>query len=140
MLSSLNSPSIQNVNGWLQSYFCVSAVAYLVFIELEITDTENFKKLRTYLIAEFSTNEKHLSYWWTEDIYAINYILMGAIQFKDEQIIFICENFIEKIIKTNGYNYFFKGLLLHTLCLTDNLFNKYNDVLMLRIQTSKKDD
>ncbi len=129
LLSSLNSPNIQNTDGWLQSHFCVSAVAYLVFIELKITDSKSFKELRDYLISKFNSNEKHLSYWWSEDIYAINYILLGAVQFKDEQIISFCENFIEKIIITNEDNYFFKGLLLHTLCLTDNLFNKHNKVI-----------
>jgi hypothetical protein len=54
---------------------------------------------------------------------------MGAIQFKDEQIISFCENLVKKIIKTSEHNYFFKGLLLNTLCLTDNLFNKYNEVI-----------
>lgn len=129
LLSSLNSPNMENVDGWLQSHFCVSAVAYLVFIELKITDTKNFKELRNYLITKFNFSEKHLSYWWADDIYAINYILQGAIKIKDEQIISFCENFVEKIININRHNYFFKGLLLHTLCLTSNLFNKYNEIV-----------
>lgn len=90
---------------------------------------QNFKELRNYLITKFNFSEKHLSYWWADDIYAINYILQGAIKIKDEQIISFCENFVEKIININRHNYFFKGLLLHTLCLTSNLFNKYNEIV-----------
>lgn len=137
LLSSLNSPNIEKVDGWLQSHFCVSAVAYLVFIELKITDNKNFQDLKNYLTTKLSSYEKHLSYWWTDDIYAINYILQGAIQINDEQIISLCENFIEKIINTNRYNYFFKGLLLHTLCLTNNLFNKYNEIVKKLVKQIK---
>ena len=143
LLSSLNSSSINNVDGWLQSHFCVSAVAYLVFAELKITDTENFKALRGYLITKFNSNEKHLSYWWTDDIYAINYILKGAVQIKDEHIISLCENLVQKVINIYEHNYFFKSLLLETLCLTDNLFNKYKEViteLVMQIKSNQFSD
>jgi len=71
LLSSLNSPIIKNVDGWLQSHFCVSAVAYLVFIELKITNKKKFKYLRKYLINNLESEDETLSYWWVEDIYAI---------------------------------------------------------------------
>lgn len=66
--SSLNTTDIKDVSGWLQSHFCVSAVAYLVFIELGITEKEEFKQLRKYLINILSTPKGILSYWWTKRV------------------------------------------------------------------------
>ena len=127
LLSSLNSPYIKNVDGWLQSHFCVSAVAFLVFIELDIISKNEFKKLRDYLVKRLKSNNKILSYWWSEDIYAIYFILLGAIKTKDKQIVSLCENRIEELIdKENELNYFFKGFLLKTLSLTDNLTDTYS--------------
>lgn len=127
LFSSLNSPYIKNVDDWMQSHFCVSAVAFLVFIELNITQKNEFEKLRDYLIKKLKSDNKTLSYWWTEDIYAIYFILLGAIKNKDEQVVDLCENRIVKFIELEKeLNYFFKGFLLKTLCLTNNLKFKYS--------------
>jgi len=126
LLSSLNSPIIKNVDGWLQSHFCVSAVAYLVFIELKITNKKKFKHLREYLINNLESEDETLSYWWAEDIYAIYYILSGAVLFKDTQILKLCEKKVERLIEQDVSNNYFKGLLLSTLCLTDFMFDKFN--------------
>lgn len=124
LLSSLNTSLIRNVDGWLQSHFCVSAVAFLVFIEKDLTPKDEFVKLRAYLIKKLQSNNKNLSYWWTEDIYAIYFILLGATKTEDKQVIALCEKRIEKLLKKE-LNYFYKGFLLNTLCLTKSLFNKH---------------
>lgn len=124
LLASLNSKQIKNVNGCLNSHFCVSAVSYLVFIELNKIHKKSFESLRNYLIIHLSSNDGNLSYWWSEDIYAIYYILLGTVQYHDEQIISICEKKIEKIVKKETLNLFYSGLLLSALCLTETLFSK----------------
>ncbi|NQX82312.1 MAG: hypothetical protein HRT66_10010 [Flavobacteriaceae bacterium] len=126
LLSSLNSSKIKNVKGWTQSHFCVSSVSYLVFVELELTNSDSFKFLRSYLISKLKSYSNIISYWWAGEIYAIHYILLGAVKNKDTELVSICEIIVNKLVKKNEVNYFFKGLMLHTLCLTDNLFIKHN--------------
>lgn len=126
LLSSLNSSHIQNVDGWLQSHFCVSAVAFLVFVELDMTSQEEFGRLRGYLVKKLNSNDESLSYWWSNDIYAIYFVLLGAVKLDDLEIIRLCENRLENLIEREAdLDYFYKGFLLSILCLTDNLFLKH---------------
>lgn len=128
LLSSLNSPHIQNVEGWLQSHFCVSAVAYLVFAELKISSKNEFKRLRSYILKTLKSSESNLSYWWSNDIYAIYYLILGADKLNDLEILDLCEKRLEYLIgQDSEFNYFDKGLLLSSLCLTDRYFTKYSD-------------
>ena len=127
LISSLNSPHIKNVNGWLQSHFCVSAVAFLVFIELEKTESVEFKRLRNYLVNQLSSKNTLLSYWWTTDAYALYYILLAAIKTNDKEIIRLSEIRLEIALKTaKSANYFNKSYLLNALCLRDSLIKKHS--------------
>ncbi|MFK7750726.1 MAG: hypothetical protein AB8B65_20205 [Kordia sp.] len=127
LISSLNSPNIKNVNGWLQSHFCVSAVAFLVCVELEKTETLAFQNLRTYLLNQLSSKKHLLSYWWTTDAYALYYVLLAAIKTNDTEIIRLSEIRTEielkRTVKTT--NYFYKSYLLKTVCLRANLLKKH---------------
>lgn len=128
LLSSLNSPHIQNVEGWLQSHFCVSAVAYLVFAELKISSKNEFTRLRSYVLKTLKSSESNLSYWWSNDIYAIYYLILGADKLNDTEILDLSEKRLEHLIGRDfEFNYFDKGLLLSSLCLTDRYFKKHSD-------------
>jgi len=128
LLSSLNSPHIQNVEGWLQSHFCVSAVAFLVFAELNITPRKEFNALRSYLLKGLESKETNLSYWWSNDIYAIYFLMLGADKLNDTEILDLCEKRLEHLIKQHSkFNYFDKGLVLSALCVRDQYFLKYSD-------------
>ena len=144
LISSLNSPHIQNVNGWLQSHFCVSAVAFLVFVELEKTNTVEFKRLNTYLLQQLSSKSTLLSYWWTEDAYALYYVLLSAIKVNNTEIIRLCEIRIEIELSTvKTTNYFHKSYLVKTLCLLDNLMKKHSakiDKIILQLLSNQFTD
>ena len=124
LLSSLNSPNIEDVEGWLQSHFCVSAVSLLVFVELDITSKDEFKKLKDYLIKKLKSKDKTISYWWSKDTYAIYFILLAAVKSNNREIISLAEKKIDQLNKDEDLNFFFKGFLLKALCLTDNLYYK----------------
>ena len=128
LLSSLNSSKIQNVKGWMQSHFCVSAVAYQVFVKLGLTSKINFSKLREYLIEKLRSKEKTLSYWWTSDIYSIYHLLFAAVQEDDSEIIKLCEERVEKVVNNKTNNYFIISTLLGSLLLTDSLLQKHKRV------------
>lgn len=143
LISSLNSPHIQNVEGWLQSHFCVSAVAFIVFVELGKTDTKEFQQLRRYVLNQLSSKNTLLSYWWTADAYALYYVLLAASKIHDTEIIRLSEIRIEIELNAETRNYFYKSYLLKALCLRENLIKKHSskiDTIALQIISNQFTD
>ncbi|MGH1387190.1 hypothetical protein [Kordia sp.] len=143
LISSLNSPHIQNVEGWLQSHFCVSAVAFIVFVELGKTDTKEFQQLRRYVLNQLSSKNTLLSYWWTADAYALYYVLLAASKIHDTEIIRLSEIRIEIELNVETRNYFYKSYLLKALCLRENLIKKHSskiDTIALQIISNQFTD
>ncbi|MGG8495341.1 hypothetical protein ACQY1Q_02895 [Tenacibaculum sp. TC6] len=137
VIISLNSETIVDVKGWMQSHFCVSAAAYLFLCEQGINN-KSFQKLKNYLSKELEKKENIHSYWWTSNMYAFNLVYKGAIIEQDKKLLslvlphiwsFIEEEYI-KIKETN--NYFYLGLLLEVLSISNEL-KKYE---MLREEIS----
>lgn len=130
---SLELPAL-NVDGWTQSHFCVSATAYYFLAKAKkrgiLFDRSKLDNLRNYL---FSNNETH-AYWWTDNIYAYNYLLKGAIILNDTDIIEHCIKHLktkylsEILLKKITQNNFYLGLLLDTICSSVLLFEEHSDV------------
>lgn len=124
LLSSLNSNLITSVKGWTQSHACVSSIAFLVCAEYGINN-QKYKNLRKYIL-NILDNDPLVSYWWTKSIYTLFFILKAAVKNKDVKIIELCESLIIRC-EYDNYNYFYKGLFLGSLCLTDNLYRSSTD-------------
>lgn len=127
---SLNSDRIQEVQGWTQSHFCVSAAAYDLLSLVDYQGTA-LAQLRTYLIAALQEPETLHSYWWTSTIYAFNQLLKAAVRRDDYEMIswllpqvwqLMDGGIVEKLIEKQ--NYWYQGQLLELLCLHED-FAKY---------------
>ncbi len=128
LLASLNTNTINDVTGWMQSHFCVSAVAYNVFVELKKTDLNNFLNLRNYIKRELQSTKKVLSYWWVNDIYSFYYILKSAISVKDLEILQLCKERLDIILlEKKTLNFFLKSILLQIFCLSYSFFDIYQE-------------
>jgi len=123
LIASLNTSKMKDVHGWMQSHLCVSAVAYLTFVELGVQDN-HYNALRTYLLNHLGDKKNHYSYWWTETLYSVHYILKAALKVGDQELIKISEDILAEIIDKD-YTYFYKGQLLSVLSSTTRLFEKY---------------
>ncbi len=131
VIASLNSDDISNVDGWVQSHFCVSAAAYLLFCKAGIKDS-NFDSLRTYLLYKLQTSTGRLSYWWTNDIYSLNLLVKGGELIKDQELLKVVFSLVEEYMNQNLHkklihqeHYFYLGLLLDSLSNSKYLSSKY---------------
>jgi hypothetical protein len=126
--SSLNSPQVCNVDGWMQSHFCVSAVAYSVFIRFQQSFSAEFEKLRTYLLLKLSSEIELLSYWWINDSYALAYLMEATSKNNDLEIQKLCRNRIDKIVdEDRNQGLFYRSMLLRAIVNDDVLKIKYKD-------------
>ncbi|WP_340063785.1 hypothetical protein [Ascidiimonas aurantiaca] len=127
--ASLNIDKIINVEGWMQSHFCVSAVAYYVFCNLGIRDNQ-FELLEKYVIRELHVADHHHAYWWNDFFYVISFLLKGAVLTKNQIIINLCQDYIdqnkENLIEME--NAFYCGLLLDALVVEKTLFQKNKEL------------
>lgn len=148
VIASLGLNSNTDITGWLQSHFCVSAGAYLLFNELEVYN-EQSKKLRNYLLSNLENEQSLDSYWWHSNIYALGLLYKGAILNKDNELLSLVLvhiwNYIEgkeyiKIKETN--NYFYLGVLLEILSISNEL-DKYQkekeEIISLLINNQLED-
>lgn len=55
--------------------------------------------------------------------------MLGANKHKDKEIIELCVAIFPKQMTDLNINYFYKGLLLSSLCSIDNLFEEYKQVI-----------
>lgn len=135
VIVSLNFPADSNVKGWLNSHFCVSAAAYLFLCEAAIKNNVFFN-LRNYLELIIQQKETLKSYWWTDDIYALNLLLKGAFLTEDTNIIKLVTNSLEEFTKSVSFhklkedkNCFYLGLLLESLTINESISNQYTKVI-----------
>lgn len=142
--ASLNSKDITNVTGWLNSHFCVSSIAYLVFSELKINNKYS-KKLREYLIYNLKT-ESYQPYWWTSSIYSISYLIIASSLSHDNEILLLCNRILNKYLKNIQFpikNEFYAGLLLNAVCYSNNelIISKsiLSKLVLGLIESQKKD-
>lgn len=123
---SLNN-TIENVDGWTQSHFCVSATAYYTLSQLK-TKKKCLVKLRRYILKTIKSKKNHHSYWWTDFIYTLAFLIKGAEINNDTELLMSCNDLIKKHIKGSGNsNLFYQGLLLDCICSSDYLFDKYEN-------------
>ncbi len=134
VIASLNSEVIENVDGWVQSHFCVSAAAYLLLCKTRPNST-SFTALREYLIKNLQKDTATYSYWWTENVYAYNLIIKGALHHEDHELFAIVISEIETYLDNHQYqtlidqnNFFYLGLVLDTLNHSEYLQDKYDDL------------
>ena len=118
---ALDDKNISNVNGWLASHNCVSAVCFY-FLSQKNQKNNSFSRIKNYFDKNLS---KELNcYWWTSNIY-ISYYLAKTYQLLNE--IEKVNHIISKIIETQnengsfsdtyGENYFYTGLALEIMLL-----------------------
>ena len=121
LINALDDKNIFDVNGWLYSHNCVSAVSFYFLAKLN-QDGETFISLKKYFENIFNTNI--VSYWWTSETYTLYYLakVYHLINEKDKL------NFIINKIKLSqndngsfsdkyGENMFYTGLALEILLL-----------------------
>lgn len=129
LLASLNNKKIKDVSGWLNSHFCVSAVAYLVFSELKINNQYS-EKLRNYLIYNLKTNSYH-PYWWNSSFYSLSFLIIACSIKNDNEMLSLCYKLLnrylnEKLLPTNE---FYTALLINSFCLTNDSSLYKNSIL-----------
>lgn len=143
LLASLNSKKIKDVKGWLNSHFCVSAVAYLVFSELKINNQYS-EKLRNYLICNLKTNSYH-PYWWNSSYYSLSFLIIASSIKNDVEMLSLSYELLNKYLdkKLLPTNEFYTALLIKSFCLTNNNSLYENSILSKLIskllKTQKKD-
>jgi hypothetical protein len=129
LFSSLNSTNILKVDGWLQSHFCVSAVAYYLLVEFKQIASKAFKILENYIIHSLKVNSLK-SYWWSNDYYALYYILEASLKIENKNISSKVEDLIEKnIYQLPKLNNFYKGFFIKSICISNRLYDKYQILL-----------
>mgnify|MGYP005863932523 CR=1 FL=1 len=130
LLSSLNSEKIVNIDGWVQSHFCVSSFAYFLMTEIGKFDKLVMTNLEQFLLNHLK-QEGLKSYWWTKDYYALYYILKGSINIRNKTISNLVEVIIEKELnKKSKINNYFSGYIIRIICSSDKLFKKYSDLVI----------
>lgn len=127
--------TVRNVDGWLNSHVCVSALAYFLLSHLD-----GFKKakesLKTYLLSILTKDCIWDSYWWTSPLYSTCYILKGLMNEGIEEK--LVQESIQKVLSMmndNGSfaddfsssNVFYTGLVLGTLCYDKRFYSMYSD-------------
>ncbi|MEW7278369.1 prenyltransferase/squalene oxidase repeat-containing protein [Aquimarina sp. 2201CG1-2-11] len=145
---SINSPGA-NVDGWIQTHFCVSATAYYVMAKTQVS-TKDIKlmNIREYLLQTLQTDQEQ-TYWWTDTIYTYNFLIKGAVLLGDTEVLNTCSNYIKKkyligeLPKDIRDNNFYQGLLLDAICSHSDLFEEYNSIamqLMKKLLQNQKED
>jgi|TARA_E500000318_G_scaffold46428_1_gene43766 hypothetical protein len=127
LLASLNSKHIQNVEGWLSSHFCVSAVAYLVFCQLGINNDKK-RKLELFLIDKLKDSHE-IPYWWTSRDYAISFLVLACCINMNEKIFNFCCNELNKVSNATSErasNIFYVALRLLSTIKSKDIF-KYDN-------------
>lgn len=84
LIHSLNDKTIQNVDGWISSHACVSAVA-LFFLSILNENHEQISQLTNYL-TRLEDNGKMEAYWWTSNIYIYYYWCKACVNLKNSNL------------------------------------------------------
>lgn len=125
LMNALDDSNIKNVNGWLSTHNCVSAVSFY-FLAKQNKQSNYFVKIKDYFEDYFEDyfDNDHNSYWWTSEIYTL-YYLAKTFQVLNE---FEKVNAINKKIKSlqnqngsfsdkYGENLFYTGLALEIILI-----------------------
>ncbi|ELR73693.1 squalene-hopene cyclase [Fulvivirga imtechensis AK7] len=126
ILASLNNDAMNDVEGWLRSHFCVSATAYYYLCRAGIFN-DHFFRLKDYLSDNLKHAEHHHSYWWTDFIYTLSFLIKGATLINDDEVLKLCNPILDRYVKTgltgkSASNYFYMGVLLD--CVFDSKIEK----------------
>ena len=127
LLASLNTKEVNNVEGWLNSHFCVSAVAYLVFCQLGINNDKK-RKLESFLIDKIEDLDE-VPYWWTSRDYAISFLVLACCINMNKKIFNLCCNELNKKsnpVKDAAHNMFYVALCLLSRIKSKHIFNYDN--------------
>lgn len=135
---SLNTDSITDFDGWLQSHPCVSAVAYYLLCKLGIQNSES-ARLRQNLMMILSKPDKE-AYWWNDFSYVSTFLLKAAIISKDQELKRICEDDIVLNYERtrDSENYFYIGLLVDALSQEKTILQKHSGILSDMVSLLKK--
>ncbi len=119
------------IKGWTNSHLCVSAVAYYFLSHFDSGTKFNDEKtrLKTYILHQLDTPQKHYSYWWTSFSYVLSFLIKGGIQENDTEIISKALKILDRLFTENEQevdkimkSYFYQGLLLDALCSTQESY------------------
>ncbi len=124
---------VEDAKGWTSSHFCVSATAYY-FLSKEKIVNQQYSLLRKYLIEQLSTPENCYSYWWTDIIYTLSFLIKGSEIIDDFEIKKLTYDLLEKYLMSNKIekfisdeNTFYLGLLLDCICSSDFLYKVHQE-------------
>lgn len=143
LLRALDDKNILNVDGWISSHNCVSAVSFYFLANYNQKD-QNFTKIKKYFEEDFETKAK--SYWWSSDIYTYYYLAKTYFLIKDfKKLSFFIEK-IKLIQNENGSfsdaygeNLFYTGLALEILLLNKNSVLEVKKAVGYLLQNQYKD-
>lgn len=130
--------SVHNLEGWMQSHVCVSALAYYLLIKA--SDHPLIKeRVCSYLLNARTESGLWDSYWWTSPIYSTCYVIQGLLA--DNKSVYgdIVDKAVTALLKNqlpNGSfaiwtadlakpSAYYTGLVLDTLCADVALFSHH---------------
>ncbi|XLS28966.1 hypothetical protein ACJD0Z_17435 [Flavobacteriaceae bacterium M23B6Z8] len=124
--------------GWIKSHPCVSAAAYY-FLSHENASTPAYERLRSYLYKNLNAKSTLSSYWWTESLYTLYYLLKGTQLAKDTEMQYLCEDMLAReidkmlaeIAAEKRLNFFYLGLLIQTLMTSDKMIATHKSSLAI---------
>lgn len=124
LLTALDDKQINNVDGWLYTHNCVSAVSFYFLAKYNQNETA-FTKIKDYFDYDFE--EKLNTYWWTSAIYSLYYLAKTYHLLNDNNKLMHLISLVKKEQNENGSfgdkygeNLFYTGMALEILLLDQN--------------------
>ncbi|MFI0489950.1 prenyltransferase/squalene oxidase repeat-containing protein [Flavobacterium sp.] len=121
LLTALDDKQINNVDGWLHTHNCVSAVSFYFLAKYNQKDSA-FTKIKDYFDYDFE--EKLNTYWWTSAIYTFYYLAKTYHLLNDNNKLMHLISLVKKEQNENGSfgdkygeNLFYTGMALEILLL-----------------------
>lgn len=142
---ALDDSNLNNVNGWLSSHNCVSAVSFY-FLAQNDQQSNSFIKIKKYFDGNLET--KINSYWWTSEIYTLYYLAKSYHLLNEINSVNIIINKIKSFQNENGSfsdnygeNLFYTGLALEILQLdkSEILKREINKTILFLLQNQFSD-
>jgi hypothetical protein len=121
LVTALDDKNISNVDGWLYTHNCVSAVSFY-FLAKHNQNDNSFIKVKDYFDENF--DDKLNSYWWSSSIYTMCYLAKTyQLLNEKEKLIYILDQVKNQQNQNGsfsdryGENLFYTGLALEILLL-----------------------
>ena len=134
LLNSLDDNKISNVNGWLQTHQCVTAVAFY-FMVLQRKTPFLVLELKCFF-SKFLEQNSITAYWWTSNTYTYYFLAKSYFLLNEYDTVRAILNKVKEKLGTNGAimdkygeNLFYSGMALEIFLLDPSNF--HDEILSL---------